>query len=583
MKKNSKQRNQIKILKKKEIIIYKNGKVFKHFKREETKKLKDNEMYLLDYLLNKYMDDEVDIESDKSASYENNKYFEINSKEDFSMANKKSKKIDQSYENEVDDEIEEDTNQKIEKKYKNINNKNKLKELSEEEDEGEENTESNVVKSAKNKKKRETEKSNEFEENENEEKSIDSNTISSKKGKKHKTTKKAKNSDNENEVDEERIKKRIISRSKDQSNKFTKKSITKIIHGDVTEIKDLKNSKKKENIKSPLKEKSKNNEYYLEENNEDFEVQGKKFVIKKEYIPQYIEQLQSYTSPTFKFLDEKIAEQKVLNGIPSSLFIKGKEIEGILFFDKYYNLCFISNENDDKEVDIALNNIKKIYFNVKDSANSKNYSKRSNSEKIIQLIEINNKINDIKFNNEEDYEYLIKGLIQIFKNKTEGLDKNLIYQIAKRTIKKNTYEPENKYENNNYKNIKKLENNYYNSEQIKNNESNYINNNIDNFNNNNKNEEEDIIITTTITEVFKDGELINKETREKMDGVMKSLHIYSPDNDEYQVFLKNTKLGQNQMIKRYNDGLPIEQNNNANNNINSIENEEYNIKYEEEN
>ena len=192
---------------------------------------------------------------------------------------------------------------------------------------------------------------------------------------------------------------------------------------------------------------------------------------------------------------------------------------------------------------------------------------------------MNNKINDNKLKNEEDYEYLIKGLIQIYKNKIEGLDKNIMYQIVKRNLKNNIYEPENNYVNNTYYNNKKTNNSNYNSEQIINNESNYE----DNINNNKK-EDEDVIITTTITEVFKDGELINKETREKIDGVMKSLHVYSPDTDEYEVFLKNTKLGQNQMIKRYNDGLPIEENNISNNNIiNNIENEEYNTINEEEN
>ena len=69
-----------------------------------------------------------------------------------------------------------------------------------------------------------------------------------------------------------------------------------------------------------------------------------------------------------------------------------------------------------------------------------------------------------------------------------------------------------------------------------------------------------------------------------MDGVMKSLHVYSPDTDEYETFLRNTKLGQNQLIKRYNDGLPIDNNQivNDNNDCNNIDNDnnvnEYEIK-----
>ena len=42
-----------------------------------------------------------------------------------------------------------------------------------------------------------------------------------------------------------------------------------------------------------------------------------------------------------------------------------------------------------------------------------------------------------------------------------------------------------------------------------------------------------------------------------MDGVDKSLHIYSPDMDEYELFLKTTKLGRDQLIKRMKDGLTL--------------------------
>ena len=84
MKKGNKQRNQIKILKNKEIIIFKNGKKFKHFKRSETKKLSENEMYILDYLLNKYMGYEVDT-SDNNGS--NDDEIELNSNEELSQSN----------------------------------------------------------------------------------------------------------------------------------------------------------------------------------------------------------------------------------------------------------------------------------------------------------------------------------------------------------------------------------------------------------------------------------------------------------------------------------------------------------------
>ena len=640
MKKSRRQRNQIKIVKNKEILIYKNGKKYKHFRRTETKKLNENEIYILDYLLNKYMGNEV--ESDNSENYENNynnEYeFELNSNEDFS----KSKKLKQSYDDEKENEeiedeerIEESNNIRKSKNTKN-KKKKKSKQLYNEEDDSEnenenENIETNIIKySKKNKKSKKVEKSEESNvekeienENEEEEESLDSNKKISKKVKKSKISKKMEDSEEEedydddkddNDVEEKKIRKRIITRSKEPNNKVNKKSVTKIYNGDVVEIKHLKKeSKTVKTKKVPNKEKKKKKEEIyddleesLDNNNEEEEEKRIYRYKKKEYIPKYITQLQSYTSPTIKFLNEEKAEKAVLNGIPSSLFINGKEIKGIIFYSKNNILCFISSEGDDIEVNIVLDDIKKIYFNVSGSANIKNYEKKS-EERFIQLVEINNKINDIKLNKEEDYEYLIKGLIQIFKNKTSGVDKNLIYQIVRRSVNKNPFNSEsitkiqktsminrneiidnneinNNYINNNYNNINNVDQNYYNKEEVENNEIKYIENNEDNYNNyyNNienkkENEDDDIIITTTITEVFKDGELINKETREKMDGVTKSLHVFSPDKDEYEIFLKNTKLGQTQMIKRMTDGLPIEDNNNninnLNYNVNNIEND----------
>ena len=645
MKKSRKQRNQIKIVKNKEILIYKNGKKYKHFRRTETKKLNENEMYILDYLLNKYMGNEV--ESDNSENYEyndNNEYeFELNSNEDFS----KSKKIKQSYDDENENEeledeerIEESNNIRKSKNAKN-KKKKKSKQLYDEEEEGDENenenekNETNIInyskKSKKSKKTEKSEESNEEEEIENgeEEESLETNKKKRKKGKKSKISKKMKDLEDEdddeddNDVEEKKIRKRIITRSKEPNNKVNKKSVTKIYNGDVVEIKHLKKETKTVKTKKvPNKEKKKKKEEIYEDeeesidnNNEEEEEKRIYKYKKKEYIPQYITQLQSYTSPTIKFINEEKAEKAVLNGILASLFIYGKEIKGIIFYSKNNILCFISSEGDDIEVNIILDDIKKIYFNIRGSANIMNYEKKSD-ERFIQLVEINNKINDIKLNNEEDYEYLIKGLIQIFKNKTSGVDKNLIYQIVRRSVNKNPFNSEsitqiqktsmtnrneiidnnetnNNYINNNYNNynnIKNIEQNYYNKEEEYN-EINNIENNEDNYNYNNienkkANEDDDIIITTTITEVFKDGELINKETRDKIDGVTKSLHVFSPDKDEYEIFLKNTKLGQTQMIKRMTDGLPVEENNNninnSNYNINNIDNENEVIIHNEE-
>ena len=40
-----------------------------------------------------------------------------------------------------------------------------------------------------------------------------------------------------------------------------------------------------------------------------------------------------------------------------------------------------------------------------------------------------------------------------------------------------------------------------------------------------------------------------------MDGIVKSLHVYSPDMDEYEKFLNTTKLGKNQLKNRIKEGL----------------------------
>lgn len=610
MKKRNKQRNQIKILKNKEIIIYKNGKKFKHFKRSETKKLSENEMYILDYLLNKYMGYEVDISENNES---NDDEIELNLNEDeLSQSNIKNKELEQSYEDENEEE-EDKINNKNSKTTKN-KNKKKANILYEEEEE-EDNYESSLKNSYKNKKNNKKEKTNQSNDEEEieEKESYYSNILSNSENKKNKNQKNVNESDNEG-VEEQKIKKRIIKRYKDSNNKKAQKSITKIIHGDVVEIKQLKKNSKiiqTQKSKTETKKKRKKDDYSegsIEKEEEDIHKYNKYNQCKKnQNIPQYINQLQSYTSPTIKFRNESKAEEAVLNGIQSSLFKNGEEKKGIIFLTKNHVLCFISSDEGENETDIDLKNIKKIYFNVKGGENIKNYE-IINDEKFIQFIELNNKINDIKFNNEEDFEFLIKGLIQIYKNKTMGVDKNLIYQLVKKPannkndiserinniqeninrINKKNVVNENNEDNKNYQNMNKVQNTFYNSEVIDSYES--YNNNYNNANNkyNNenkqKNENDDIIVTTTITEVFKDGELINKETREKMDGAMKSLHVYSPDSDEYETFLKNTKLGQNQLIKRYNDGLPIDINKKEDENVDCMNNEnekiinEYEIK-----
>ena len=269
---------------------------------------------------------------------------------------------------------------------------------------------------------------------------------------------------------------------------------------------------------------------------------------KDENIPNYITQLKSYTSPTIKSISERKAEDSVLNGIESSIFEEGKENKGIIFLGKNNILCFIPFNGNEDEININLDHVKKIYFNISGSANIKNYEKSPN-EKFIQIIDRNNQATDIKFNYEEEFEYFIKGLSVAFRNNTPGNDKNVVYQSIKNRIK---YDKKNEDDT---KQNKLRNNGYKNKDNYKVEETEYVKESKSK-NKNNENDD-DIIITTKITEVFKNGELINKQTREKMDGVDKSLHIYSPDMDEYELFLKTTKLGRDQLIKRMKDGLPL--------------------------
>ena len=105
--------------------------------------------------------------------------------------------------------------------------------------------------------------------------------------------------------------------------------------------------------------------------------------------------------------------------------IKGQNRKGILFLGQNETIIFISFEGK-KETIISLNNIKRIYFNIKGSVNLRNYKKKSN-DRFIQFVELNNKKTDFKFNNDTELEYLIKGLIQNYRNRTPPIDKNLIY------------------------------------------------------------------------------------------------------------------------------------------------------------
>ena len=57
---------------------------------------------------------------------------------------------------------------------------------------------------------------------------------------------------------------------------------------------------------------------------------------------------------------------------------------------------------------------------------------------------------------------------------------------------------------------------------------------------------DDGILTTTITEVFKNGNLINEETKQEYGGRITKLNSYSPDIREYQDYLRKSKLGKSE-------------------------------------
>ena len=167
-------------------------------------------------------------------------------------------------------------------------------------------------------------------------------------------------------------------------------------------------------------------------------------------------------------------------------------------------------------------------------------------------------------------EFLVKGLYVAHKNKSPIINKEIIYQNNKKYFitSSSNKKPDDKNTNSNQKNK------YYNSgskihhqQHITNESSNsykYISKN----NNNNKNikyyeeyeeeeeneEEEkkecdcqcenadDGILTTTVTEVFKNGKLINEETKQEYGGRVTKLNSYSPDIKEYHEYLRKSKL-----------------------------------------
>ena len=336
----------------------------------------------------------------------------------------------------------------------------------------------------------------------------------------------------------------------------------------LTETKKLKKGiKTTEDVKFPIqnnyKRKNINNNFKEEIVKLDYKEQSDEE--ESEESPQYIIEIESYTSPTFRKVDEKKAELAILNGIHCSQMVNGIEKVGIIFLGEKQQLIFLCFE-DKKETIIDLNFIKRIYFNIRGSVNMRNYTIKSNNEKFMQFVQIDNIKIDFKFKNEDELELLVKGLYIAYKNKTPVINKEIIYKNINRhyvftsTNKKpenNKYnkihhhehkiKDKNNMENKNYLiSDEKIQNINYDEEEY--NEKEEIKENIEKEKeyNNLKNPEDDGILTTTVTEIFKNGKLINEETKQEYGGRITKLDSYSPDIKEYEEYLRKSKLRKSQ-------------------------------------
>ena len=84
--------------------------------------------------------------------------------------------------------------------------------------------------------------------------------------------------------------------------------------------------------------------------------------------------MESYSSLSNSYIDEKRAEDELLNGIMPCLMSNGWDKKGILFLGGNETILFVSFENK-KEPIIILK--KRICFNIRESYNLINYNKKS--------------------------------------------------------------------------------------------------------------------------------------------------------------------------------------------------------------
>ena len=360
---------------------------------------------------------------------------------------------------------------------------------------------------------------------------------------------------------------------------------------EITETKKMKKGKiTKEDVKVPIQKKSKNSNYQYEEENVDIEEENQEEEEESEESPQYIIEAESYISPTIRYIDEKRAEDELLNGIQTCLMINGQDKKGVLFLGENETIIFLSFENK-KETIISLNNIKRIYFNIKGSSNLRNYNKKSNNERFIQFVDLNNKKTDFKFNNDTELEYFIKGLIKSYKNKTPSIDKNIIYEKNSKYFIKTTEKKDQKgkytFTNKSNKYITDKS-----GKKEKHAQSHYKRRNINSNEDNNNNEKKNASYNYNYKKVY--NEKKNYETDENKDNYINSINNENYNEDKegdynenyeenYNEFNEenNNENYENENNEENNENKDVNYNENYNQNYNENYNKKYNYKYNE--
>jgi len=137
-------------------------------------------------------------------------------------------------------------------------------------------------------------------------------------------------------------------------------------------------------IQNNYNRKSQNTNNYYKEEKVNIDVKEQSVEKKSKKSPQNIIEVESYTSPTFRKVDQKRTKRIFWIGY---IFRRTSKIKG--------------------------------------SANITNYNMKTNNEKNKQFVQINNIKVDFKFKNEDVLELFIKGLNVVFKHKTPNINKEI--------------------------------------------------------------------------------------------------------------------------------------------------------------